>query len=96
MTMSEIYIDCEKHRQASQTLKRLAKDLGGSRAGITAAAGFVGDVWQGAAAGAFIETNEWVAKDIERLRLDLEELAADIDKAVITFEEAGRRVRGGY
>ena len=93
--MSEIYFDCEKHRQASQTLKRLANDFGASRSSLSSAVGFVGDAWQGAAADAFIEANEWTAKDIERLRLDLEELAKDIDEAVNTFEEAERRAAQG-
>ena len=95
MTMGEIYIDCEKYRQASRTLRRLADDLGNSRASLSAIVGFVGDVWQGAAADAFLEANEWTAKDIERLRLDLEELAADINTAVTAFEEAERRSKGG-
>jgi WXG100 family type VII secretion target len=94
MSMSEIYIDCEKHRQASQALKRLANDLGDSRASLSSAAGFVGDAWQGAAADAFLENNEWAAKDMGRLRLDLEELAADIDAAVTVFEEAERKLKG--
>jgi WXG100 family type VII secretion target len=92
--MSEIYIDCEKHKRVSSTLRRLADDLGSSRTNLSAAAGFVGDAWQGAASDAFLEANEWTAKDIDRLRLEMEDLADDIDAAVAAFEETERRLKG--
>ena len=93
--MSEIYIDKEKHKKASLTLKRLSSDLSNAHANLINVVGMVGDAWQGEASDTFLETSEWPAKDMERLRLDLEELAADIDATVAAFEEAERRIIGG-
>lgn len=92
--MDEIYIDCEKHKQVSRTLRRLANDLSSSRTNLLSIAGFVGDAWQGAASDAFLEADEWAAKDMERLRLEIEELADDIDRTVAAYEEAERRLKG--
>ena len=93
--MSEIFIDCEKHRNASQTLKLLANDLINTRTDLFHIAGMIGDAWKGEASDTFLESSEWPAKDIDHLRLDLEELAADIDTTEAAFEEAERRIKGG-
>ena len=93
--MSEIFIDSEKHRQASHKLKRLANDLSNTRTSLSSVASFVGDAWQGDASDTFHESSEWPAKDIDRLRLDIEELAADIDATITAFEEAERRIIRG-
>ncbi len=92
--MAEIYIDCEKHKQASYALRRLASDLCATRDGLASVLGFVGDAWQGGASDAFLDANEWTTKEMERLRLELEDLANDIDARVAAFEEAERRAKG--
>ncbi|MCL2461982.1 MAG: WXG100 family type VII secretion target [Defluviitaleaceae bacterium] len=92
--MSDIMIICEKYRNAAAALRRSANDLGGARAGLSAAMGFAGDSWQGEASDAFLDANEWTAKGMERLRISLEDLAAEIDKAAAALEEAELKLRG--
>jgi len=84
--MSDIYIDREKYRSAAAALRQMAADLDDSRRSMAANMGFVGDAWQGAASDAFLESNEWTLKDIERLRFDMENFASDLDAAAAAFE----------
>ena len=90
--MEENYVSIEKYRAAANKLHNLAAELGSLREDIETALGFVGDVWQGEAADAFMEAKGWTAKDIERLRFDMEDLAADIEAKVAAFEESMRGV----
>ncbi|MDR2355900.1 MAG: WXG100 family type VII secretion target [Clostridiales Family XIII bacterium] len=92
--MAEIYIDCERYRNAARLLRELSGETEAARTRLISAAGFVGDAWQGASAGAFLETNEWTAKDLERLRVETEDLASDIDAAAAAFEETEHRLKG--
>jgi WXG100 family type VII secretion target len=93
MIMDEIYIDCEKYRQLARKLRKLSGDLDDARSNLSSVSGFVGDVWQGAAAGAFLESGDPAGRDIERLRMETEDLAADADAAATAFEEAERRLK---
>ena len=90
--MDEIYIDVEKYRSIAARLRQLAADLDSARSNMSAIMGFVGDAWQGGAADAFLETSDWTAKDIERLRFEMEDLAADLDTKAAAFVEAQRRI----
>ena len=80
--MSENLVNIEKCRAAANKLHSLAAELGNLRENTGNLLGFVGDVWQGEAADAFLEAKGWTAKDIERLRFDMEDLAADIEAKI--------------
>ena len=88
--MGKKFIDIEKYRMTATKLHNLATELGGLRADIDSALGFVGDAWQGEASDAFMEAKGWTVKDIERLRFDMEDLAADIEAKVAAFEASMR------
>ena len=83
-----MYIDAEKYRSMAVRLRQLAADLGTVRVNMSAIMGFVGDAWQSGASDAFLETSDWTAKDIERLRAEMEDLAADLDAKAEIFEES--------
>lgn len=92
--MNDIYLKIEKYRYAAAELRRMADDLGDSRLSMTGLMGFIGDAWQGTAADVFLESSEWTVKDIERLRFDLEDLAANIDTEITVLEEASLNAKG--
>ena len=88
--MSESFINIEKYRATANRLHNLAAELGNLRESKGNLLGFVGDVWQGEAADTFLEAKSWTTKDIERLRFDMEDLAADIEAKIAAFEESTR------
>ncbi|MDR1299496.1 MAG: WXG100 family type VII secretion target [Oscillospiraceae bacterium] len=84
--MDVTYIDTEAYGQLALKLRGLSEDLGAARSAAASAAGFVGDTWQGDASDAFLESNAWTAKGIDRLRTEMEDLAADIAAAAVAYE----------
>jgi len=84
--MRDIFVDIENYRHAAAVLRRMSANLDDNRSNMAAIMGFVGDVWQGTASDAFIESNEWIVKDIDRLRLDIEDLAANLESAAAALE----------
>ena len=73
------YINIEKYRSISARLRQLEAELDSARTTMSSIMGFVADAWQSNAGDAFLETSDWTAKDIERLRFEMEELAAELD-----------------
>lgn len=86
--MSDILIDYEKQRVAIARLRKLSEELSAAQASLTAIWGQVGGAWQGIASDAFLETGEWTAKDLQRLRFEMEDLARDIETALSRLDEA--------
>jgi WXG100 family type VII secretion target len=88
-----IYMDTEMYRRAADTLRKLAQDMGDTRVRMTNLMGFVGETWQGPASDAFLEVNEWTLKDMERMRIRLEDTALEILNAASVFETAERDIK---
>ena len=79
--MNNPIAEIENLRQSASNLRRMSIEISEGRTGLTSIMGQIGDVWQGTAADAFLESNEWVVKDMDKLRFRLDDLAAAMDRA---------------
>ena len=84
--MNENYVEAEVCRRAIETLHKLAADIGPIRTSLMSVLGAIGDVWQGAAADAFLETSEWTVKDMDKMRTEIENLAKEIAATLLLIE----------
>lgn len=87
MNEEQLLRSIEAYRAAAHKLRQLSGGLPVIRSGFTGALSALADTWQGPAADAYFEANDWLLKDLEALRLEMESLARDIEAEIAAFNQ---------
>ena len=85
--MKEIFIDVHVCRREAERLRKTADDMHNIRSRLTALAGMTAEAWQGVAANALLDSQEYTLKEFAMLITLVEEAAENIDRVVTAYEQ---------
>ena len=86
--MAEIFIDTYTCRIEAERLRRTAEEVQSIKSRLISLAGATAEAWQGSAANALADTQEYTLREFTHFISLIEEVADNIDSVVTAYEQA--------